>query len=83
MRWADKFRDWCRGYSEADIDSALEKIEGHWTLPAGSIIPLRGCEMKALIGENMLGLFLHVRNMDFIHHPYKRKRGGDSSAAKE
>lgn len=63
MQFMDRFRDWCRGYSEADIEAALDKVERHWMLAPGSIIPFTGREMKALIGERMMPLFWQARQM--------------------
>ena len=60
-----RFRDWVRGYSEEDIDSALKRIDEHYMHP-GCIIPMSGREMKALIGERMMDLFWMVRDTEFL-----------------
>ncbi len=73
MKLMDCIRDWSRGYSEADVSSAASKLEDHWALPAGSIIPMTGREMRAIAGENLMQLFWNVRNLEFVNHPDKRR----------
>lgn len=77
-------RDWLRGYSESDARSAMSKIEGHWTLPRGCIIPLSHREMRAVIGEGMMSLYWQVRDLDFVDHHNKRSgaANGEDEAKK-
>ena len=74
----DRIRDWSRGYSEADVSSAVRKLEEHWTLPAGGIIPMTGREMRAIAGEKLMQLFWNVRNLEFVNHPDKRARAANT-----
>ena len=43
------WRDWWRGYSEADVESAILKI--HANRIPGTIIPVTGREMAALVKD--------------------------------
>jgi hypothetical protein len=73
----DRIRDFLRGYSEADVNSATRKLEDHWRLPAGCIIPMSGREMRAIVGERMMEQFKMVRDLEFVNHPRKAKLSDD------
>lgn len=75
MKLFDTIRDWLRGYSDEDVKNAVRKLEMHWTLPAGSIIPMEDREMRAIVGQNLMPMFYKVRDLEFVNHPKKRKRG--------
>ena len=49
MKLTERIRDWWRGYSEADVDSLLAKLQGERRPYA--IIPITAREMRAICDE--------------------------------
>ncbi len=48
MNWLERFRDWCRGYSDADLTNVRSKLEyaEHNPTP-GDIVYFNPAEMRA------------------------------------